>query len=223
MRSDLAEYAGLDALWRRFAPETPFGRAAKARAATIVERSALEARWDDADEALRLLDALEGDRVRLDRIRHHLKRLPRFPETPHEAFDEVELFQLKKFLANHRALLALLPEATRVRFSLAELPAALHALLGAGREGDESFHVADASDPDLAAVREEIRRVDVAAAALRESHEAALRARWGFAFEGRPFLLVPREGLGEPAAAADLLPQNENRTPALNVVILPYS
>jgi hypothetical protein len=205
VRSDLAEYAGLDALWRRFAPETPFGRAAKARAATIVERSALEARWDDADEALRLLDALEGDRVRLDRIRHHLKRLPRFPETPHEAFDEVELFQLKKFLANHRALLALLPEATRVRFSLAELPAALHALLGAGREGDESFHVADAFDPDLAAVREEIRRVDVAAAALRESHEAALRARWGFAFEGRPFLLVPREGLGEPAAAADLL------------------
>jgi len=202
---ELADYAGLEALWSRFVPETPFGRAAKAHAATFTERPALEERWDLTDEALRLLEALDADRVRLDRVGHHLKRLPRFPEAPREAFDEVELFQLKKFLANHRSLLGLLPGGTAARFGLAPLPEALHALLGAGREGDESFHVTDAFDPALADVRRRIRAVDEAAAALVAAREEALRARFGLAFEGRPFLLVPRGRIGEPAAAADLL------------------
>lgn len=205
MKDDLAEYAGLDALTRRFAPETPFGRAAKAGAGTITGRDVLEERWDLTDEALRLLESLDSDRVRLDRIRHHLKRLPRFPEAPSEAFDEVELFQLKKFLLNHRGLLALLPPGLKARFGLSGLPASLGALLGAGRESDESFHIADALDPELAAVRRLIREVDASAARLREEHESALRGRWGFAFEGRPFLLVPRDRLGDPLAAAELL------------------
>ena len=205
MSRDLAEYAGLESLWRRFSPETPFGRAAKAHAATITDRAALEERWDLTDEALRLLGSLGADQVRLDRIRHHLKRLPRFPEAPREAFDEVELFQLKKFLANHRALLGLLPEGAKARFGLVPLPAALVELLGAGREGDESFHVADAFDPELASVRGALRGNEASSAALREASESALRSRFGFAFEGRPFLLVPRARLGEPAAATGLL------------------
>lgn len=205
MNGPLAEYAGFAALWKRFAPETPFGRAARAAAGVLTDRAALEERWDLTDEALRLLDALEGDRVRLDRIRHHLRRIPRFPESPREAFDEVELFQLKKLLANHRRLLALLPDGAKARFGLAPLPEELHALLGTGREGDESFHVADAYDPELASVRGEIRRADAEAAALRASRDEALQARCGFALGDRPFLLVPREALGEPAGVSDLL------------------
>ena len=205
MNGPLAEYAGFAALWKRFAPETPFGRAARAAAGVLTDRAALEERWDLTDEALRLLDALEGDRVRLDRIRHHLRRIPRFPESPREAFDEVELFQLKKLLANHRRLLALLPDGAKARFGLAPLPEELHALLGTGREGDESFHVADAYDPELASVRGEIRRSDAEAAALRASRDEALQARCGFALGDRPFLLVPREALGEPAGVSDLL------------------
>ena len=192
MNGPLAEYAGFATLWKRFAPETPFGRAARAAAEVLTDRAALEERWDLTDEALRLLDVLEGDRVRLDRVRHHLRRIPRFPESPREAFDEVELFQLKKLLANHRRLLALLPEGTKARFGLAPLPESLHALLGTGREGDESFHVADAYDPELASVREELRRADAAAAALRAARDEALRARCGLA-------------LGEPAGVSNLL------------------
>lgn len=205
MNGALAEYAGFATLWKRFAPETPFGRAARASAGVLTDRAALEERWDLTDEALRLLDALDSDRVRLDRIRHHLRRIPRFPESPREAFDEVELFQLKKLLANHRRLLDLLPEGTKARFGLAPLPEALHALLGTGPEGDETFHVADAHDPELASVRSEIRRADAAAAAFRAARDETLRARCGLSLGDRPFLLVPREALGEPAAVSDLL------------------
>jgi hypothetical protein len=202
---DLAAWAGLDALVARFRPETPFGRAAKARGRVLAHREALERCWDRTDDALALLAELDGDRVRHDRIRHHLGRLPRFPAEARGAFDEVELFQLKKFLFNHASLLALLPGDLAARFGLAPLPPALLALLGRGRQGDETFHLADAYDPELGEVRRALRENDDAARRLREALEAAVRARYGFAFEGRPFLLVPRGTVGDPAAAGDLL------------------
>ena len=214
MSLDLGAWAEVDALWARFLPRTPFGRAAKARLAPLADRAALEALHDRTDAALRLLAGFDGpdgpggpdgDRVALDRLHHHLDRLPRFPDSPRDAFDEGELFQLKKFLFNHGALLALLPPELKQLLGLRPLPAELSALLGAGRQGDETFHVADAYDPGLARVRAALRENDAASRRLRDAHEAALRDRWGFAFEGRAFLLVPRERLGPPAGAVDLL------------------
>lgn len=205
MISDVRSWSGLDELWRRFQPETPFGRAAKERTVPVTDRPALEAGWDLTDAAIRLLEELDADRVGLDRIRHHLRRLPRFPEEPRDPFDEVELFQLKKFLFNHGRLLALLPDGLRKLFGLREIPGGLGELLGTGRQGDESFHVADAYDPGLAEVRQALRGNESAARALRDRSEDALRERWGFAFEGRAFLLVPRDRLGDSSAATDLL------------------
>lgn len=205
MSLDLGAWAEVDALAARLLPRTPFGRAEKERLAPLTDRAALEALHDRTGAALDLLRALDGDRVVLDRLHHHLDRLPRFPDSPRDPFDEVELFQLKKFLFNHGALLALLPRGLKELLGLRPLPAELTPLLGAGRQGDETFHVADAYDPELARVRAALRANDAAARGLREAHEAALRARWGFAFEGRAFLLVPRERLGAPAGAADLL------------------
>ena len=205
MSRDAAAWAGLDALLARFRPETPFGRAAKERLEPLCETAALEAAWDRTDAGLRLLESLDGDRPTLDRIHHHLRRLPRFPESPREAFDEVEVFQLKKFLFNHGSLLALLPEALKALFGLAPLPPALGTLLATGRQGDESFHVADAYDPALAEVRRSLRANEAAARARQAARDAAVRERWGFAFEGRPFLLVARDLLGDAPGAVDLL------------------
>lgn len=205
MIGDLRSYSGLDDLWQRFLPDTPFGRAAKERAVPITDRSALDAAWDRTDAALRLLEELDADRVRLDRIRHHLRRLPRFPEEPRDPFDEVELFQLKKFHFNHARLLALLPDDLKELFGLREIPGGLGELLGTGRQGDESFHVADAYDPELAEVRQALRKNEADARELHDRSDDALRERWGFAFEGRAFLLVPRDRLGDPSSAAALL------------------
>ncbi len=205
MSRDVWTYAGADDLWLRFLPQTPFGRAAKARMIPMTERSVLEERYDLTDAALALLAAHDGDRVTLDRIHHHLKRLPRLPVASQEAFDEVEVFQLKKFLFNHRSLLALLPEALRQRFGLKELPGGLVELLGTGRQGDESFYIADAYDPELAEVRRALRETGAASRRLREEYDVAVFARWGFTFGGHAFLLVPRERIEDPSLAATFL------------------
>lgn len=205
MSAALWAYAEVDALWQRFQPETPFGRAAKARRTPITNPGELEVLYDRTDRALALLAELEAEPVRRDRLAHHLKRLPRFPEAPQRVYDEVEVFQFKKFLFNHRSLLALLPEAIHTAFGLVALDPALEVRLNLGRQSDESFYIADAYLPDLAAVRQELRDVDAALQAIRDEAEAALRARWGFAFEGRAFVLLPRTRLGDAEAARDLV------------------
>ncbi len=205
MTRDLWSYTEAGFLWDRVLPDTPFGRAAKAQAEPITDRGTLEARFDRVDACVALLVELEGDRVRLDRLRHHLKRLPRFPDSAPGTFDEVEIFQLKKFLANHGRLLSLLPAAIRERFGLQPIPGGLDQLLGQGRQGDETFHIADAYDAELSRVRQELRNIDADARAQREALDRQLLERWGFAFEGRAFVLVERQRLGDPAAVSALI------------------
>ncbi len=192
-------YAEVDALWQRFAPETPFGRAAKAARSPLKDRTILEAIYDRTEKALALLDLLDRDPVRRDRLTHHLKRLPRFPENPQQSYDEVEFFQFKKFLFNHRHLVTLVPEDLRPAFGLAFLDERLEALLNQGRQLDESFYIADAYLPALAQVRQELRALNDRLQHLRRQNEAAIQERWGFTFEGRSFVIFPRERLGDPA------------------------
>lgn len=205
MNQDFWVYVEAGSLWHRFAPQTPFGRAARDRLRPLVNRAELESRYDQVEACLRLLDALDADRVRLDRIQHHLKRLPRFPEATQGAFDEIEIFQLKKFLFNHGRLLGQLDEPLRRGFGLEAIPGDLDELLNRGRQGDESFHVADAYDPELAVTRAAIHANDAAAKANREALDQECQRRWAFAFQGRAFLLVPRDRLGDLVSASDLL------------------
>lgn len=205
MSAALWAYAEVDALWQRFQPETPFGRAAKARRTPITNRDELASLYDRTDRALALLVELEADPVRRDRLAHHLKRLPRFPEAAQSVYDEVEVFQFKKFLFNHRSLLALLPEGIRAAFGLKVLDPALEAGLNLGRQSDESFYIADAYLPELAEARRELRDLGAALDEHRARAEAALQSRWGFAFEGRAFVLLSRARLGGPEAARNLV------------------
>lgn len=198
-------YAEVDALWARFQPETPYGRAAKVRRVPITDRAALERLYDLTDHARALLEDLESDPIRRDRLTHHLKRLPRFPETPQSLYDEVEIFQFKKFLFNHRCLLDRLTEGLRQAFGLAYLDPSLEGRLNQGRQSEESFYIADAYLPELAETRRSLRAVDTGLQALRAQAEAHCMARWGFTFEGRAFVLLPRTRLGDPEAARALL------------------
>ncbi len=205
MSQDLWNYAEAGTFWERFQPQTPFGRAAKEEMRVETDKDRLEENFDRTEAALGLLADLESERVRLDQILHHLKRLPRFPQTVREAFDEVEIFQFKKFLVNHGKLLRLLPHGLKEQFGLAPLPTKLGELLSLGRQADESFYIADAYDPELSEVRLALRENGSRTKTLARAAEDAVRERWGFSFEERPFLLVPRGRITDVAAAADLL------------------
>ena len=198
-------YAEFQDFWDRFAPETPFGREDKDRQTVVTEPAALEAIWDRTAIALTFLDDLAGDPVRLDRITHHLKRLPRFPLEPRAPFTEVELFQFKKFLHNYTSLMALLDPRTLEPFGFTWRSQALASLLDTGRQSAESFYVADDYDPDLRAVRGELRDNSAAAQAERARRDREVQDRWGLRFGTTEFLVIARARLGDPVQAGALL------------------
>ncbi|MBI1753080.1 MAG: hypothetical protein HY014_01310 [Acidobacteria bacterium] len=201
----LAAYAQFGLIWDRFLPETPFGRAAKEALGPLSEARELERIWNETDAAIALLRELESDAARQSRVQHHLKRLPRTCVEARPCYDEVEIFQFKKFLHNFKSLAELLDPATRVLFGVEYASAALEKQLDQGRQSAESFYVADAYSEALAEVRREIREADAAIQALQARRAEEIQARWGFEFGAKAFLLVSREALGRPEEASDLL------------------
>jgi DNA mismatch repair ATPase MutS len=205
MMRDFLAYAEFGGFWERFHPETPFGREEKERLTIHTAPEDLEKIWDQTDCLLAFLAKLEGDTVRLSRITHHLKRIPRFPEEPRSVYDEVEIFQFKKFLHNYKSIGELLDHEVQHRFGFSFVSASFERLLDVGRQSAESFYVADEYSPELASVRAEIRKVDESLRFARDHRAAEIKARWGLEFGFKDFLLVVRKTIGDPQAASDLL------------------
>ena len=205
MLSAFLTYAEFQGFWARFAPETPYGREQKDLLKLHTDPAALEAIWDRTDTALALLAELEADPVRLNRVSHHLKRLPRLPLEPRDRYSEVELFQFKKFLHNYQALAELLGPAVQAAFGWAGGSESFGQLLNTGRQSPESFYVADDYSPELKEVRRQLRAVDAERRDLRQERLGLIERRWSVAFGTRDFVLVARAALADPAQAGELM------------------
>ncbi len=178
--------------WKLYAPLTPYGRAERDERRLYADREELERLYDRTDRARDWLERTEGDPAARDRASHALKRMPRLPDAPKDAYELAEIFQVKKFLANYAALRKALDGPALQAFGLEEAAEPLSAELARGGSDPESFFVANAYDPELADVREEIARSDSALESLRSAAETRLAARHGVRMAGREFVLVNR-------------------------------
>jgi len=213
-------FSRAEEFWARYVPLTPYGKDAKEDRFVESERVSIEGLYDETEEWLAFEARRAGDPASLDRISYHLKRLPRLPDSLRAAFgaldacsrdsrsgddaspsghpsepvlELVEIFQVKKFLANYRALLELVDGEARAAFSLSFESRALAAELDKGGSDAESFFIADGYDPTLKGLRAAIAGFDARIAALRGAAlERAARVD-GLDFRGRDFLVVPRE------------------------------
>jgi len=212
---DAWTFARVEALWSRFAPMTPYGKEAKERRLVLGDRPAIESLYDATQVALALIDSAEGPT--LDRLTHHLKRLPRLPIDRATAaggpdalpaakdggrggsiessgdFDLVELFQVKKFLSNYRVILSLIDEPTKRAFGLGFGSTELAARLDLGGSDPETFFIADAYHPSLREIRSRIAALDEALALGRGRIIDAARRLHALDFAGRDFLIVGNE------------------------------
>jgi len=213
MRSFLA-FAEFESLWQALTPETPYGRDEKNKLIIYYDQPSMEKVWDQTELAGRLLEDLAPDPLRLSRLTHHLKRLPRFPDEARPSYGEVELFEVKKFVHNYTEILGLLPPEIRYGFVLPAAPGGLLALLDRGRQSAESFHLADAYSPRLAEIRNRLRELESALDQVRALRAQAIQESFGLAFGDRPFLVV--EGarfpdLGQAQGLLQLEPYDEGR------------
>lgn len=203
MLSGSRAYAEFDSFFELLAPDSPFGRDAKAALGLSQDASVLELAWDDTDAVLKFLaDAKSTD---ADRLRHHLGRASRFPHTPRTSLDTAEVFQVKKFLHHFASIAPLAGSALTERFDLACTSAALIAELNRGRQSPETFYLADEYSAPLAAVRAQLRDADAQLAALASARSAEVRARWGLDLVGRDFAIVERSSVADGTRASELL------------------
>lgn len=186
------DFARAEELWDLFSPLTPGGKDAKESRTVLGDRERIEELYDETEAALAALASLDGPSR--DRLTYRLGRLPRLPEGlpsgADRAFEAIDIFLVKRFLVNYRAILDILDEGVKSRFALVFESEALFALLGIGGSDEESFFVSDAYDPELASIRERIRSADSELALAQEASELAAEEERGLRFRGRSFLLI---------------------------------
>lgn len=192
---DAWTFAQLDDFWARYEPLSPWGKDRKDKRLVMIERAAIEESYDDIEAALAWMGRSAAEPLRLERAGYHLRRMPRLPEPGKADYELLELFQIKKFLANYRGLLAALDEPAARRFDLTPRCGALAAELDRGGSDAETFYLADSYDAGLAEARAGLAAVDAALKVAKAEAEALAKAELGLAFDGRDFVVAPRDGL----------------------------
>lgn len=199
---DAWNFCRMDVFWQCFELLSPWAKDEHERREVYCDRDLIEKRLDDIELASAFLARHAADAISLDRVSFHLKRMPRFPLDVKSEYEQLELFQIKKFLANYRGLCSRLDDTVIQAFGLLTLCPDLAAALDKGGSDAETFYLADSYHPELGEVRGRLRHLDQALAVLRERQCAAAKAALGLHFEDRDFLIVPQTQLNQPAALA---------------------
>ncbi|GAB4032898.1 MAG: endonuclease MutS2 [Elusimicrobiota bacterium] len=184
---NISRFAELDKTMAYFRPLSPMGRAAAETLSVTDDPAEISRRLTGIRLALSFSKA---KKIKADKIRYHLKRLPLLEEK--EEYSADGIFLCKKFLNNASGVFSCLTEKEKkffgASFSLQQL---LEELSMDGRK--DEFYLADAYEPALAAVRKSIeeldRRLEEETACLYEK----IKKETGLDFSGKDFLIVGRE------------------------------
>ena len=195
-------YSEFEGFWERLAPLTPFGKAVKDSETIYKDAESLEKIWDHTGIMIDFLRS-KPDTSLLSRMSYHLRRLPRFPETP-RSFDEAEIYEFKKFLYNYSLFLKLVPEDLRSAFHLEYTSEALLKNLSQGFQSSEAFYIADEYSPELSAIRHKLKDIDQELRNLRQTAEDEAEAM-GLFFGGRDFIIVAKSEMPEGTADSEII------------------
>jgi len=199
-------FAQVDDFWEQYRPLSPWGKDEAEARVVYTDDAELQKRWDDIDAALAFIKSKADDPSGLDRVTYHLKRMPRLPLEAKASYEQLELFQIKKFIANYRGMVGSIGTAVCGLFGLAPLvpgsgAQVLAAELDRGGSDPETFYVADSYDEELAAARAGVAAADRVVASGRVKAEAEARLAFGVSFDGREFVVVPKDAARAMLAA----------------------
>lgn len=184
----LGEFAELDAFLNHYTPLTPYGQHRKQHLLLLTSRERLE----DDYRRIELAMGFEHQAAAAQRAAYHLKRIPFLDCLDQSEWDASEVFLIKRFLVNYRAIHDLLPDDLKKALELHFASASLLGLLNAGGQNSESFFISDAYADGLKQVRDRIQVLEGQAAGVRQARLDAIRAHCGLDFQHREFALIPK-------------------------------
>ncbi len=180
-------FSGIDSLLDCFVPRTPYGQAFKRSQQLCTDRAELESIYDKTEAAISLV---ENSGSRMDKIRYHLKKIERLPDLEYAPFEASDVFLVKKFLFNYKALTMLICNREAGVFCLKFDSHDLGELLGKGGGDDDSFIISEAYSLELQSIRKSIAILDDRRKAMRDEMNARLLAGFGLDFRFREFILL---------------------------------
>lgn len=196
--SEAWDFADVDSFWEGYKPLTPWGKDEAQTKTVLSERKLIEERYDDIEAAMAFMIGKADDTSVLERVSHHLRRMPRLSLEAKRSYELLELFQIKKFLANYRGLVSTLGEGLSDRFGMASLATGSASLILAseldrGGSDPETFYLADVYEPALAEARAGVAAADAVITRERIRSEAEARLSFGISFDGREFIIAPKD------------------------------
>jgi DNA mismatch repair ATPase MutS len=209
------QFARMDFLYDAFEPLTPQGKRVKRSRRFITDAGELARQYDLTDAALALGERRADE---MDRVEYHLKRVGDLAGLSElAALGSADVFVVKKFLLNYRAVVNLLDEKTRSAFGLRFALDDLLSQLDVEDAGTESFHVSDRYRTDLHDLRRQLWAADDDLKDLRAEMHARLLDESGLDFRFREFLVVPNAGAAALSRERFFIEPHDNA----NVIVRP--
>ncbi len=193
---DIFKFTRFAEFYENFRPLTVYGKRFKNK--SVVFDNAFDLHEIYASIA-KTVDFVASNPETTDQIEFHLKRISPLNTFEKETFDTTDLFLLKRFLSNYKAITTLLsPElkqALSAEFHLDELLL----LLTSNEKTIETFYISGDYNPQLKEVRSQIERIDNEIQSIRKETFSILQDNYGLDFSNLDFLVVPESkalGLG---------------------------
>lgn len=183
-------FADMEAVWKEFKPLTPYGKDYWHARILHTDSAILRTIYDDTKQMAKFHTSLKDSSSDQEKLAWHLARIPRLPA----ALDDVlDVFIVKKFLANYRALGNVLDEKSRERFGYVFFSDSLFDELNKGGSDSETFFIASSYDSELETIRAKIREISEKLTVEKKETEERITRLWGIDFRNREFLTVPVE------------------------------
>ena len=191
-------FAEFDSFYSYYRPLTPCGRLNRAALPFYDSAEALDREYDLTE---RFIAFIKKSRFQADRLEFHLKSMPVIPEDLPQVLSAAEIFILKKFISNAKAVFEILPLEIRKPLSAAWRSEDLLKALNLGGTG-ETFHLADAYAPELKAAREKLSAAGTELTRIRDEKLKTISKTYDLDFTKREFLVVDearaRKAYGSP-------------------------
>ncbi len=186
MKNRLLKFTEFDKFYVHYSPLTPYGVKSKNRCQFFYDIKSLEKHFDIIDAVV----SFSADKTqKIDKIEYRLKRIPELPSLENPPLESTELFLVKKFLINFKAVVEILgDEGNKIFRSEFESDNLLNLFLKGGSE--EAFHISDIYSEKLKFVRSNIENILSELRELKQARVDEIKKRFGYDFTEKDFLIL---------------------------------
>ncbi len=207
-------FAEFDGFYDCYRPLTPYGRLARAALRFYDSADTLNLEYDLTE---RFIAFIKKSRFQTDRLEFHLKSMPAMPGDLPQMLSAADIFIIKIFLSNTKAVFATLPLEIKKPLAAAWRSDELLKALNLGGAG-ETFYLSDAYAPELKAIREKLSAAGVELSRMRDEKLKAILKNCDLDFTKREFLVVDEARAHKIYGSPDLFFEGYD---AVNVIAKP--